>query len=455
MRFKKLLAAGLVLAMSLTATAGLAACGDPTPPSGDGNTDPPAPHVHTFDTTKWEYNETTHWHPATCEHTDQKGDMARHNFIDRECECGYKQAAEVYLEGMIASKPESNFASYFQQAGMSVTEVRKNCIPMTSTDGETYTAEVFLRKNDRFKVYEYSSKKSYPSDVSWLAVEEDNGYIVSWKLDDPHPTWKVHDHDFSKYEHDAEQHWKVCSLDGTVDPDGGKTGHDFTNGDCVCGQKAPEKCQHPKGYSFAYTTLPEAIAEGGELQKTCPDCLAPENVHYDKGFGTACNTATGSKTVLTNAGTYYLRGTNGFRFEATQAGTYTIRFAGKLIPAMQNVKLYVFNIGSSYLTMFTNAKCAIQGGQEGGKYKEQTEAYNVSINGFGADKQFESLTFTVKDADVTDGKKVCVQVLFFISAAKESVDTDGYLITIEGPQAASVSVAQEYALPVSTGKNEL
>lgn len=38
-------------------------------------------HTHTFDTTKWEKNETQHWHPATCEHTTAKGDAASHSFV--------------------------------------------------------------------------------------------------------------------------------------------------------------------------------------------------------------------------------------------------------------------------------------------------------------------------------------------------------------------------------------
>ena len=39
-------------------------------------------HVHTFDETKWEYNDTQHWHPATCEHKTQKGSAAAHTFGD-------------------------------------------------------------------------------------------------------------------------------------------------------------------------------------------------------------------------------------------------------------------------------------------------------------------------------------------------------------------------------------
>ena len=37
-------------------------------------------HVHTFDTTRWEYDTANHWHPATCPHTDEKKDLAAHNW---------------------------------------------------------------------------------------------------------------------------------------------------------------------------------------------------------------------------------------------------------------------------------------------------------------------------------------------------------------------------------------
>lgn len=35
-------------------------------------------HVHTFDMTKWSYDNDKHWHPATCAHTDLKKDEAEH-----------------------------------------------------------------------------------------------------------------------------------------------------------------------------------------------------------------------------------------------------------------------------------------------------------------------------------------------------------------------------------------
>lgn len=54
------------------------------------------PHTHTFDTEKWTSDATDHWHAATCEHTDEKGDLAEHgNWKYNACgTCGYVREHE-------------------------------------------------------------------------------------------------------------------------------------------------------------------------------------------------------------------------------------------------------------------------------------------------------------------------------------------------------------------------
>ena len=37
-------------------------------------------HIHTFDSEIWNYNEEYHWHPATCEHSNEKSDLEEHSF---------------------------------------------------------------------------------------------------------------------------------------------------------------------------------------------------------------------------------------------------------------------------------------------------------------------------------------------------------------------------------------
>ena len=68
-----------VLAIALTL--GLAACnGGGASSGGKSSGNASSKHEHTFDTSKWEADDNYHWHPATCEHTNQKGDRAAHTF---------------------------------------------------------------------------------------------------------------------------------------------------------------------------------------------------------------------------------------------------------------------------------------------------------------------------------------------------------------------------------------
>ena len=80
---KRILAAFvLVLACVLAFT--LAACNDDTP-AGEQ-------HKHTY-SSEWSFDETSHWHAATCEHTDEVADRASHVFDGNTCSvCGYQKA---------------------------------------------------------------------------------------------------------------------------------------------------------------------------------------------------------------------------------------------------------------------------------------------------------------------------------------------------------------------------
>lgn len=437
MKFNKLLATGFALVMALTTAAGLAGCNkDPDQPldPDDGDT----PHVHTFDTSKWESNETMHWHAATCEHTDQKGDLARHSFTNRECTvCHYKQAAEVYLVGHIASHPTSKNPSEFTITGGSLTDVKKNCIKMElAEDGETYQTEVLLSTKDDFRVYEYASKTLFPNALSssGVRVEEDNGYIVSWKLDEEAPTAKVHDHKYTKWASDANNHWKVCELDEKEPENVQKTPHDFSNGDCECGQKAPEGCQHSSGYVFAYDTLPEAAADGGNLVKTCPDCLGTQDVRYVAGITGAgklkCSKSANQHEVTAD-GLYYVRNAAGFKFTIDKAGTYTITFSGEVMKEAnrKGVKLYALAISETgYIDSVSLSNGIIGAGKDGTNYSKRDQ-YGVNIDGYESEgnAQFNSLSITVDEGDLTNGA-LYVQVAFMICSGTASADNLGYCL---------------------------
>lgn len=80
---KKLLTTlALFAALALTSCGGKPAEGseESKPAQATSEKAPSSKHEHTFDETKWVSDETQHWHPATCEHTTQKGSKANHEF---------------------------------------------------------------------------------------------------------------------------------------------------------------------------------------------------------------------------------------------------------------------------------------------------------------------------------------------------------------------------------------
>lgn len=58
-------------------------------------------HSHTYDETRWEYDDETHWHPATCEHTDARGSEEEHEFVKDET---LSVAATCAKEGKLVEK---------------------------------------------------------------------------------------------------------------------------------------------------------------------------------------------------------------------------------------------------------------------------------------------------------------------------------------------------------------
>lgn len=82
----------------MAALAGFSACRPEDKPPVDSD------HTHTFNTEEWKYDGNYHWHPATCEHTNEQGDRAAHVYTETvkteatctegalvlyECSCGY------------------------------------------------------------------------------------------------------------------------------------------------------------------------------------------------------------------------------------------------------------------------------------------------------------------------------------------------------------------------------
>lgn len=79
---KRLLITLLTMLMVAASAIGLASCNF----GGDGDT-----HKHAY-ATEWSYDETYHWHAATCEHKDLVSGKEKHTFLGDICSvCGYER----------------------------------------------------------------------------------------------------------------------------------------------------------------------------------------------------------------------------------------------------------------------------------------------------------------------------------------------------------------------------
>ena len=425
-------------------------------------------HTHTYDA--WDYNETQHWKYCD-EHGSDKTNIdettkADHTIENDACkQCGYQ--FEMYVVGNITSLGSVMPSGYASLGQDKYTEIPKSCPKMTlSEDGKTYTAEVYLVPADYFGVYNLKTNRGYPSVVAScrkpvegvLRVEEANTYLISWKIGEAKPTVRVHDHKYTKWQYDADQHWKVCPTDGAVDPTP-KASHSYDpeTHECECGAVETVSCEHSNGYAFNYSELPAVEADGGTLQKVCPDCGDTQDVTYVKGIphiGATCSRSA-KQTEVTEDGNYYLTGQTAFKFHISKAGTYTVRFEGGILKDQSIVRLYMlaFNKGS-YLTSVGSATGAICG-TNASKYDEQIAAYGVTIDGYESgvtSTPFKSLSIVIEEDDLSEGD-VYVQIGFTNNNALGAVSATnlGYLISVSGfaaaPAAASVAPVEVAMLP--------
>lgn len=88
-----------------------------------GYTKPTPVHEHTYDT-RWSSNSVSHWHQATCEHHNLMSDLANHIFdSDGKCTvCGYTKPTPVH-EHTFDTKWEANESSHWHQATCEHTEL--------------------------------------------------------------------------------------------------------------------------------------------------------------------------------------------------------------------------------------------------------------------------------------------------------------------------------------------
>ena len=141
-------------------------------------------HKHTF-STAWQYDNTTHWHAPTCEHTTLKGSVAVHTFSNGECSvCGYKKSVnpdpdpdpdpipQTYTVNYVAGAHGSGEAPATGEYGAGSKIVLKS--------SNTFTAEKgwqFDGWSDGNKTYDAFAEYTMPSSnvtftAMWKQVQE-------------------------------------------------------------------------------------------------------------------------------------------------------------------------------------------------------------------------------------------------------------------------------------------
>lgn len=119
-------------------------------------------HVHTFDMTKWSYDNDKHWHPATCAHTDLKKDEAEH----------------AWNEGVITKPADYGVAGEKIFTCTTCSATRKETIPATPPKYNTLTFDGGLELS---KTYDGTPVVLKPENVHFNG----NGALtIEYKLED-------------------------------------------------------------------------------------------------------------------------------------------------------------------------------------------------------------------------------------------------------------------------------
>lgn len=119
-------------------------------------------HVHTFDMTKWSYDNDKHWHPATCAHTDLKKDEAEH----------------AWNEGVITKPADYGVAGEKIFTCTTCSATRKETTPATPPKYNTLTFDGGLELS---KTYDGTPVVLKPENVHFNG----NGALtIEYKLED-------------------------------------------------------------------------------------------------------------------------------------------------------------------------------------------------------------------------------------------------------------------------------
>ena len=190
----------------------------------------PCADGHSF-SEEWSYDSVQHWHKATCEHSDVKGGLAMHSYVDGACVCGaIEPSAHQHIYSTVWSY---DAVSHWHAATCEHSDLRLD------EAEHSYVGGVCICGAEEPHEHTYESKWSTSESKHWHAstcghnVKGDEGeheYGEDLICDE---CGYEHEHTYSdKWESDENKHWKnaTCEHSGVVY---GEAAHEY-GADFVC-----------------------------------------------------------------------------------------------------------------------------------------------------------------------------------------------------------------------------
>lgn len=172
------------------------------------------PHQHSFDTSKYVSDATGHWYAATCEHTDEKVNVAAHTDANKDgvCDvCAYVSCTHTYDEQTWASDATNHW--HAASCGCSVT---KDSAAHTDTDknGLCDVCQYVVCAHTKAETWSQSETKHWHAVTCGCEVKLDEADHVDANKDGNCDTcqYVVCAHTFAtEWSTDAQNHWHVAT----------------------------------------------------------------------------------------------------------------------------------------------------------------------------------------------------------------------------------------------------
>lgn len=227
---KKLIAAIFAAACAVTCAFGFAACGSGGDDGSSSVKVPDAGHQHVY-SREWQKDEKCHWHECTVKGCEAVDEYVPHDFSEGDCVCGQPAPhTHEWKEGW-----EKNGTHHWHECSVDGCTGKVGYAEHDFTNGDcvcgqpaphTHKWQETWLKDETHHWHECKTCEEKGSYGEHVYV---GGVCVCGKVAEHTHQWKT------EWESNANYHWHVCSFDGCTVRNG-TAGHDFSEGDCVCGK---------------------------------------------------------------------------------------------------------------------------------------------------------------------------------------------------------------------------